>query len=146
MSWDLKEAVEYYGRQGAPGDQSAVISLLREVQRENGGSIPRSAPEEIAGLYGIKAGFLLAIIKRIPSLRLADSHCLELCAGPNCDKRTELADLAEKLCKAHPGKITLKYVPCMRLCGKGPNLRWDGKLYHQADEALLRRLMEESHD
>ena len=48
MSWDLKEAVEYYGRQGAPGDQSAVISLLREVQQENGGSIPLSAPEEIA--------------------------------------------------------------------------------------------------
>lgn len=146
MSWDLKEAVEYYGRQGAPGDQSAVISLLREVQQENGGSIPLSAPEEIAGLYGIKAGFLLALIKRIPSLRLADGHCLELCAGPNCGKRTELAALAEKLCKAHPGKITLKYVPCMRLCGKGPNLRWDGKLYHQADEALLRRLMEENHD
>ena len=146
MSWDLKEAVEYYGRQGAPGDQSAVISLLREVQQENGGSIPLSAPEEIAGLYGIKAGFLLALIKRIPSLRLADGHCLELCAGPNCGKRTELAALAEKLCKAHPGKITLKYVPCMRLCGKGPNLRWDGKLYHEADEALLRRLMEENHD
>lgn len=146
MSWDLKEAVEYYGRQGAPGDQSAVISLLREVQQENGGSIPLSAPEEIAGLYGIKAGFLLALIKRIPSLRLADGHCLELCAGPNCGKRTELAALAEKLCKAHPGKITLKYVPCMRLCGKGPNLRWDGKLYHQADEALLRRLMEANHD
>lgn len=143
MSWDLKEAVEYYGRQGAPGDQSVVISLLREVQRENGGSIPRSAPEEIAGLYGIKAGLLLALIKRIPSLRLADSHCLELCAGPNCGKRTELAALAEKLCKAHPGKITLKFTPCMRLCGKGPNLRWDGKLYHQADEALLRRLLEE---
>lgn len=144
MSWDLKEAVEYYGRQGAPGDQSAVISLLREVQQENGGSIPLSAPEEIAGLYGIKAGFLLALIKRIPSLRLADGHCLELCAGPNCGKRTELAALAEKLCKAHPGKITLKYVPCMRLCGKGPNLRWDGKLYHQADEALLRRLTDEA--
>ena len=143
MSWDLKEAVEYYGRQGAPGDQSAVISLLREVQQENGGSIPLSAPEEIAGLYGIKAGFLLALIKRIPSLRLADGHCLELCAGPNCGKRTELAALAEKLCKAHPGKITLKFTPCMRLCGKGPNLRWDGKLYHQADEALLRRLLEE---
>ena len=141
MSWDLKEAVEYYGRQGAPGDQSAVISLLREVQQENGGSIPLSAPEEIAGLYGIKAGFLLALIKRIPSLRLADTHCLELCGGPNCGKRAALAAFVEKTYGTNPGKFTLNYVPCMRMCGKGPNIKWDGKLYHQADEALLKDLI-----
>jgi hypothetical protein len=29
----------------------------------------------------------------------------------------------------------------MRLCGKGPNLRWDGTLHHKADEALLRKLL-----
>jgi hypothetical protein len=30
----------------------------------------------------------------------------------------------------------------MRLCGKGPNIRWDGTLYHGADEALLKMLLE----
>lgn len=141
MSWDLEEAIGWYKKQGAPGDQSALICLLREIQQENGGSIPLSAPGAIAKAYGVKETFLSALIRRIPSLRLADSHCLELCAGPNCGKHTGLAAFAEKACAGK--NIAVKYVPCMRQCGKGPNLRWNGKLYHRADEALLRRLMEE---
>ena len=143
MAWELAEALDYYKKQGAPSDQSAVLSLLREVQEEHGG-IPKHLLPEVGSILGVKESFLLALIRRQPRLRLTDTHTLELCAGPNCGKRTELADLAEKLCKAHPGKITLKFTPCMRLCGKGPNLRWDGKLYHQADEALLRRLTDEA--
>ena len=142
MRWNLEEAISYYKKQGAPSDQSAVISLLREVQQENGGSIPSYALTQIAESYGIKVSFLNAIIQRIPSLRLSDTHCLELCAGPNCGKHTALAALAEALQKSAPGNVTVKYVPCMRLCGKGPNLRWDGKLYHSADEALLRSLLQ----
>ena len=140
MSWSVEEAAAYYQKQGAPGDQSALISLLREVQQESGGRIPREALGIIAGSYNIKETFLQAVIKRIPSLRLGAGHCLELCGGPNCGKRTELAALAETLAKENPA-VTLKFVPCMRLCGKGPNLRWDGKLYHKADEKLLRELI-----
>lgn len=142
MDWNLEEAISYYRSLGAPGDQSAVTGLLREVQRENGGSIPKHSVAAIAEGLGTKESLLNAIIKRIPSLRLSDTHCLTLCAGPNCGKRTELAALAEQLQSAVPGKFTVKYVPCMRMCGKGPNLKWDGNLYHQADEALLRRLVE----
>ena len=29
----------------------------------------------------------------------------------------------------------------MRMCGKGPNLKWDGKLHHGATEALLKELV-----
>ena len=29
----------------------------------------------------------------------------------------------------------------MRMCGKGPNLKWDGTLYHHADEALIQKLI-----
>ena len=94
----------------------------------------------IAEKLAVKESYLLAVIKRIPSLRLADTHLLELCAGPNCGKRTELAALAEKLCKENP-KVTLKFTQCMRMCGKGPNIKWDGTVYNGADEALLRRLM-----
>lgn len=141
MSWDLEEAIAYHRRCGAPADQNAVIGLLGEIQQENGGSIPRYVLPVIAEAYGVKESYLLAFIKRIPRLRLADTHRLELCAGPNCGKRTELAAVAEKLCKN--SKVELKFVPCMRLCGKGPNIRWNGKLYHQADEKLLRMLLEE---
>lgn len=142
MRWNLEEAISYYKKQGAPSDQSAIISLLREVQQENGGSIPSYALTQIAERYGIKVSFLNAILQRIPSLRLSDTHCLELCAGPNCGKHTTLAALAEEFQKSAPGNVAVKYVPCMRLCGKGPNLRWDGKLYHNADEALLRSLLQ----
>ena len=142
MAWNLREALDYYKRQGAPADQSALISLLTEVQQEQGGSIPKYLLTEIAGYYAVKESLLLAIIRRIPRLRLADTHLLEVCAGPNCGKSAALATYAEKLCASHPGKITLRFVPCMRLCGKGPNVKWDGTLYHKADEALLNQLFD----
>lgn len=140
MLWNLDEAIAYYGRQGAPGDQNALISLLKEVQREQGGEISMDAFLKIKESYGLKESFLSAVIRRIPGLRLVDTHCLELCAGPNCGKARELAVFAEKLRGKSAEKITVKYVPCMRLCGKGPNVKWDGKLYHQADAELLCRL------
>ena len=143
MSWNLEEAIGYYKKQGAPGDQNALVNLLREVQQENGGSVPAYLLGAVAQGCGVKESFLLALIRRIPSLKLKDEHCLELCGGPNCTKRAALAAFVEKTYGAKPKAFTLKYVPCMRQCGKGPNLRWDGKLYHGADEALIRRLVEE---
>ena len=135
MEWNLKEAMEYYASQGAPGEQGALVALLREVQRERGG-IPAEVPGEIARTYGVKEGLILALIKRIPSLNLKESRCLELCAGPNC-RGGALGAYVEK---RYPG-VTVKYVPCMRLCGKGPNLRWKGQLYHGADKELIDSLM-----
>ena len=140
MAWELREAAEYYKKQGAPGDQNALVGLLREMQEEFG-SIPKHLLPELAVLLGVKESFLLALIRRQPRLRLADTHSLELCAGPNCGKRAELAGFAERLC-AGKSNVALKFVPCMRQCGKGPNLKWDGKLYNRADEELLRKLLE----
>ena len=139
MEWNLTETIAYYKSLGAPGDQQALIGLLREINQEYNG-IPGGCVTQIAETYAIKEGILLALIKRIPSLRLAQGHTLELCAGPNCGRHTALAACAEKL--AAEGKCAVKFVPCMRLCGKGPNIRWDGKLYHKADEKLLRELAE----
>ena len=143
MAWDLQEAVQYYKKQGAPGDQNALVGLLREVQAEYAG-IPGYVLPEIAEKLGTKESLLHALIRRIPSLRLLNSHCLELCAGPNCSRRAQLAAFVENTYGTKPKEFALKYVPCMRLCGKGPNLKWDGKLYHQADESLIRRLVEEA--
>lgn len=140
MLWNLEEAISYYKQQGAPQDQSALLGLLREVQTDSGGGIPREVLGRIADAYQIKDSFLLAVIRRIPSLRVSDVHCLEMCAGPNCGKHAALAAFAEQLQKEKNFK--LKFMPCIRMCGKGPNIRWDGKLYHRADEALLRELTE----
>lgn len=138
----MEEMLSYYKRMGAPADQNALVQLLKEVQQTHGG-IPGYMLAQIAEGLGVKESFLMAIIRRIPSLRLKDTHCLELCAGPNCGKHTALAAYAEKYCA---DKCEIKYVPCMRMCGKGPNVKFDGKLYHKADESLLRRLLEEERE
>lgn len=134
----MEELLTYYRKQGAPGDQNALVALLKEAQAQYG-AVPRWVVGAIAESYGIKESFLLAIVKRIPSLRLQDTHLLELCAGPNCGKHTALAAAAEKLCKEKG--IPLKFIGCQRMCGKGPNIKWDGKLYHKATEDLIKELL-----
>jgi len=141
MNWNINEAIEYYRSQGAPSDQNALTNLLWEVQEEFG-AVPTWTLESIAAAYAIKESYLLAIIKRIPRLRLENSHCLELCSGPNCSKRAALAAFVEETYGKHPSGFTLRYTGCMRMCGKGPNLKWDGTVYNQADETLIRRLVE----
>ena len=143
MAWNLEEAMEYYKKQGAPRDQSALVNLLREIQLESSGSIPFHVLSTLSESYEVKESFLQAVIKRIPSLRLSNSHCMELCAGPNCGKHVHLAQYAESLQKS-TGSFTLKFVPCMRMCGKGPNLKWDGTLYHQANETVIDNLIHSS--
>ena len=144
MDWNLNEAVAYYKKMGAPKDQTALISLLREVQRENGDKIPVFMLASIAQSYGIKENLLLALIRRIPSLRLDNAYCLELCSGPNCGKHIALAACAEEFHTESGKKFSLKYVPCMRMCGKGPNLKWNGKIYNNADKLLLEKLLREA--
>ena len=139
MEWNLKDALGYYKSIGAPADQQALIGLLREIQSNNENALTRSDLTLVAEFYQIKEAILLALIRRIPSLRLSDTQVLEICAGPNCSKCTSLAQWAEKLQKEHG--YTLKYTGCMRMCGKGPNIRWDGKVYHGATEELLKELV-----
>ncbi len=67
MAWDMDEAVSYYKRNGAPGEQNALIGLLGEVQEAFGG-IPSHLLPEIAEKLGTKQGVLLALIRRIPRL------------------------------------------------------------------------------
>ena len=140
MSWNIEEAIQYYKKQGAPSDQTALVSLLKEIQQEHGGAIPAFVLPVLADGLGTKENYLLALIRRIPSLKLDDTHILQLCAGPNCGKCVALAKAAEQLCKGRTD-IKLEFTGCMRLCGKGPNLKLDGKIYHRADEALLKKLL-----
>ena len=54
------------------------------------------------------------------------------------EQERALAEAAEKL---RSSGVTVKFVPCMRLCGKGPNIRWNGQTYHGATPELLARLV-----
>ena len=140
MVWNLEEAIAHYGKMGAPADQNMLIALLREIQKESGGSVPLHVLGTICESYGIRESLLMAIIRRIPGLRAGERHLLEICAGQNCGRHAGLASLAEELHRKAPEKFDLKFVPCMRMCAKGPNIRWDGKIHHRADEKLLREL------
>ena len=142
VEWNLEEALEYYKRQGAPGDQTACLNLLKEIQKEKGG-IPEWMIRRAAEVWNTKEGLLLALVRRIPSLRLSDSHVLEVCSGPNCGKRTEIADFVEKTYGTNPKDFTFRFCNCMRQCGKGPNIRWDGKIYNAATPELVKKLIEE---
>ena len=139
MSWNLEEAIPYYKSLG--DDQNTLVNLLKEIQQNNNGSIPLFVISLIADTFGVKESFLLALVRRIPSLRLGDTHTLQICAGPNCSKHRVIAEAAQKL---DSKKISVSYDPCMRMCGKGPNIKWDGKLYHGATPQLLRELLENS--
>lgn len=152
--WNLTEAIEYYRAQNAPQDQQALIALLREVQTENGGSIPACALEEITARLDIRPAVLTAILKRCPGLRThAAPHSLELCAGPRCQKRecARLHSFIEKNYQVKSGEISTKggfsyrLTGCMKNCAHGPSLKWDGKLYSRATPDLLRSLIESNH-
>ena len=140
MAWDRQEAIGYYRTQGAPGDQNALVALLREVQEENGGVIPADLPAEAAEAYGVKESYILAVIRRIPSLRLSDRHILEICQGPNCGRKAP--DLLDHARSRWGSRLDVRAGNCMRLCGKGPNVRLDGKVHHQMDREKLDRLLE----
>ena len=142
MAWNIEEALEFYKRQGAPADQIACVNLLKEIQREQG-SIPAWMITRAAEAFGTKESLLLALVRRIPGLRLSDSHLLEVCSGPNCGKRTEIADFVEKTYGKSPKDFTFRYCNCMRQCGKGPNIRWDGKVFHNATPELVKKLIED---
>ena len=140
MSWQLNEALSYYKNQGAPSDQNALMSLLKEIQAENG-SISKADVTMISEAYSIKESLINALVTRIPSLRLDTAHTLEICSGVNCTKHAFLSSFAEKICREK--NITLKSVQCMRLCGKGPNIRLDGKVYSGVNEEILEKLINE---
>lgn len=141
MEWNLDEALQYYKKQGAPRDQTACVNLLKEIQQEQG-SIPGWMIRRAAEEWNTKESLLLALVRRIPSLRLMDSHILEVCSGPNCGKRTEIADFVEKTYGKNPKDFTFRFCGCMRQCGKGPNIRWDGKVYNAATPELVKKLIE----
>ena len=84
QDWTLEEALAYYRRQGAPGEQGALVALLREVQEERGGALPAADLAEIAAALSLRDTFLSAIIRRYPGLRTEEApHRLELC-GRRC--------------------------------------------------------------
>ena len=147
--WNLTEAIEYYEKAGAARDQQLLTEFLREVQRENGGVIPKKCITEAAEKMGIRETFFYALIKRYPSLCLEDTpNRLEICGGPVCGKSRILIEQVKK--KYHidsnmDGKsdFSLHITGCMKNCRCGPNIRWNGVQYSQASIELIDSLLKQ---
>jgi len=142
-----EEIIEYYRGQGAPQDQQMLIALLREMQEAEDGALSQNVLEEIVQAYGVRRTMLQALIRRVPGLRCEDvPHKLEVCG--TCKASAQLRSFIEKTygvnsgsCKEAMG-FSYRVTPCMKNCKNGPSVRWDGKLYGNADEAMIRELLE----
>lgn len=142
----IREMTDYYREQGAPQDQQMLIALLREAQEKQGGALSQDMLEAIAAAYQMKTTLLQALIRRVPGLRMESArHRLEVCG--TCRLGAKLRGYIEKTYGVKSGSsceaagFTYHVTPCMKNCGKGPSIRWDGQLYAHADEALIRRLV-----
>lgn len=145
--WTLEEAMEYYAAAGAPSQQNALVELLREIQAEEG-IISDRAVQAICERYGMKETFLSAIVARYPSLKTEKvRHRLVVCGGKSCGGRgsARVLEALERNWSIVPGKtvngVACRMVTCLKHCGKGPNVQWDGTVYEGVDEALLTQLL-----
>lgn len=147
--WKIHEAVEYYKGQDAPQNQFALVELLKEAQEHNGGVLTDCLIEDIAALLNIKVTFLNAVIKRYPSLKTAQApRRLEVCGGKNCAANGSAALLkhirgaygAESGGISTKGGFSFKICGCLKHCGKGPNIKWDGEIYNAATPELIKKL------
>ena len=143
----METLVAYYKAQGAPGDQQMLIALLREVQQQTGGVLTAETVSYLADALSVKESLLSAIIRRIPSLRMADvPHRLELCQ--TCPKGRELRAWVESTYQVQSGKhsreggFSYHVTPCMKNCRSGPSLKWDGTLYSHATRELVLQLIQ----
>ena len=143
----LNDLIDYYRAQGAPADQCLLVSLLREVQESNGGSLTLSILGEISSALQIKPAVLQALIRRIPALRFEDApHLLEICG--TCRQSVRLAVQIEEKYRVKgggvsaSGRFSYRITGCMKNCRGGPSIRWDGQLYSRADMELLTSLIE----
>ena len=141
----IREIIEYYQGQGAPQDQQMLIALVRELQQELGGVISQAALEETAQALSIKPTLLLALIRRVPGLRMENAaHRLEICG--TCRAGAKLRDEIERTYGVKSGAVcpaagfSYHVTPCMKNCKNGPSIKWDGVLHSHADMELVRAL------
>lgn len=152
MNETLQEIALYYKNQGAPSDQSALLSCLREAQQTCGGMLDAQAQQIIAQTLGVKPTYLQAVAKRISDLKLSGAkHTLTVCKGPNCSKKgTALHRYLEDELGAKPGQTFLggkwmyQTAGCQRACRTSPNVRVDGQLMIDMTLETLKKILEQN--
>ena len=143
----LREITAYYRAQGAPRDQTALIACLREAQTACGGTLTGDDQQTVAQVLGVGTGYLQAVAKRIPDLRLGGgAHTLTVCGGAACQGRgAALRRYLEDELGARDGQTFLngtwmyRKTGCMHACRTAPNVKIDGKPVENITLAGLKR-------
>ena len=133
----LENILERYKDTAGPGDQQAVIALLREVQQLYG-CVPDSVQQRVAKATGTAPSLIAALVRRVPGLTSAAyRHRLVVCTGPRRPAKggTALLRAVENALGIAPGETTpdgcfrLETRNCLKQCGSAPNLTVDQTLY-----------------
>ena len=142
----LEAYIQQYIDQGAPEDQQMLIALLRDAQQLDGGALLPQTLARIAEALATPMSILNAIIRRIPTLRMADApHRLEMCQ--TCPKGRELRAWVEETFHIQSGGVcaeggfTYRVTPCMKNCKNGPSVKWDGELVPQMTLEKLKKML-----
>lgn len=148
MGQELQKIIEAYSARGAARDQNELVQLMREAQALYGGVLPQTALDGIAAVLGLKRTFLDAVLRRYPSIKTESArHTLAVCCGKNCAKRDALADFVQQEYSVQPGGVAkagfrFQAAGCMKNCGKGPCVKWDGEIHTGMTAEKLRQLIE----
>lgn len=150
MEHNLREIAQYYKDCGAPGDQSALLSCLREAQQACGGMLSAAAQAEIGAVLGVKPSYLQAVARRISDLKLSGAaHTLTICQGANCSRKGDAIRRYLDTLGVKPGQTFLngkwlyQTAGCQRACRSAPNIRIDGRLIEGITLEQLKKLLEQ---
>jgi NADH-quinone oxidoreductase subunit E len=132
------------------GDQSALIQMLLEIQREN-----RWLPKPVLARLSRKLGIPISQIYHIATFYKAFSlipqgrHTVSVCLGTACHVRgaPRLLDRVTDTLNIYPGetsanrKYTLKTVNCLGCCALGPVMVVDGEYYGKPSAKEIEKII-----
>ena len=132
------------------GDQSALIQMLLEIQREN-----RWLPKPVLARLSQKLGIPISQIYHIATFYKAFSlipqgrHTVSVCLGTACHVRgaPRLLDRVTDTLNISPGetsvdyKFTLKTVNCLGCCALGPVMVVDDEYYSKPSAKEIEKVI-----
>jgi NADH-quinone oxidoreductase subunit E len=143
----LNTLTEKYG-----GDQSAVIAVLQDIQREEG-YLPHKTLTQLAEKMQVPLSrlYALATFYRSFSLKPTGRHKVGVCLGTACHVRGGQAvlDRLERDLAVRAGntttnrRFTLETVRCLGCCSIGPVVRVDDQTFGRVRQDKMAKILRE---
>jgi NADH-quinone oxidoreductase subunit E len=133
------------------GDESALIQILLDIQRENYW-LPKEALLELSERLGVPLNriYHIATFYKAFSLTPRGRHQVMVCMGTACYIRgaPQLLDKVEEILKIKPGqtssdmRFSLTTVNCLGCCALGPVMVVDGEYHGRLAPAKVGQFLE----